>query len=204
MSYRKRLTGADLTDETPVAVEKQSLDGLSWEHVGYARSEQDADLYIEQSTDSSSHSAFFAKKPLDTQKVMQRLGQSLAADDEQDVRQSSRRIAAFREMFENVITNRVSPGSSPDLYYTTFEEFTKMQAEYKDAVQAGDGKNFPFQPLSAYHQKLIRRDGKVLRPILQNEVGMWTNHKGEAKIVVLKDQGPGDLGGKYFKGADLK
>jgi hypothetical protein len=60
-----------------------------------------------------------------------------------------------------------------------------------------------FQPLSAYANKLVsqRKDGtlRVIRNPVQNEVGFWTDRNGVGHIVILKDQGPGDLGGKYHQ-----
>lgn len=202
MSYRKRFQGADIPRGYSVAVEHVA--GGRAEVVGYASSEEDADEFIRRSSDGQSHVGFFQKKYGAGQQMFGAARpEAVLEDSPAEARQSMRRIEAFQSMFERLAIDRVSPGSGPDLLYVTFEEAQRMQSEYKDALRQGEAAAFPFQPLSAYAHKLVsmRKDGTIrkVRDVLVNEWGVWTDRSGRARIVVLKDQGPGDVGGKYFQ-----
>lgn len=154
---------------------------------------------------NDSHLKFFKNKSTPSAENVaahqaKQIGNMLADESPQEIRQHQRRISAFRKMFDQVLAERIKPGVSPDILWVTFKEFTAMQSEYADSVKTNDGSHisFPFQPLSAYQHKLVRKN-KLIRPIFQNEVGTWVDKNGYGRVVVLKDMGPDDYGEKYFQ-----
>jgi hypothetical protein len=149
--------------------------------------------------------AFFATRPQlkagDAQHL-QLMQDQLTEATPQEVRQSERRVAHFRHLFDGVLTPRVQVGAVPHAIWVTWEEFERMHTDYKLAALAGEHKNFPFQPLPAYHHKIMRPGKPPIRDIFQGECGVWTDRNGLGHIMLLKDQGPGDLGGKYHQVPD--
>ena len=125
-----------------------------------------------------------------------------------------RRQDARADHFAQVLQSpRVQGASGPDVLRVHFKEFQKMYADYlaerndyeerrKQAAISGNpipAFNPQFQPFSLYGPNLACYDNgiprpKPLRPILENEVGMY-----KGKIVVLTDSGPDDLGEKYHQ-----
>jgi hypothetical protein len=194
--------------------------------VGYAADYDDAEQYIRDHENPERHRSFFDGRKqisLDGAVTAEKGGIDAVAtlnafnngDSPQQVRHTMRRMAAFEQMFGDVFLNRVEPGVIPHQLRVTWEEFQAMHNEYKacakeeEALKAAGRRvdhpasKFPFQPLSAYANKLVsqRKDGtlRVIRNPVQNEVGFWTDRNGVGHIVILKDQGPGDLGGKYHQ-----
>lgn len=208
MNYRIRTTGPDLPspDGLHVAVDRMDDNNVFQETVGYAADVNAANEYIRRSLDGSSHKGFFDKRKkrlvgnVEAAKAQQ-LGEQFSEETPQEARQSMRRQEAFRAMFDDMLAARQAPGGGPAFLYVTWEEFANMHREYQDAVKADDGshKRFPFQPLSAYAQKIRR-----IRQPFQNEMGVWENRAGESKYVILRDRGPGDVGDKVFASADVK
>lgn len=219
---RVRTHGSDLPtpDGGQAAVEND--DGSL---VGYAATLEDAARYIEDHNDHAKHHNFFHGKRhaevenavLDTHGGINAIAtaERLASDSPQEARQAMRRMAIFEMMLGKALAARVNPGPSPNIMKVSFEEYRIMHSEYEDcsrkeqAMRAAGlepdypAKRFPFQPLAAYAHQInrVKLDGsvKVIRPIMQNEVGFYTNRDGVGRIVVLKDQGPGDVGDKYFQ-----
>lgn len=196
----KRNSGADIPSDMEFALER---DGVV---VGYARNAEEADRYIANAGNDASSKSFFEKKHgpklfgATADEITGRaVGHGMADESEQDSRQHMRRIDRFRQVFDQFFIDRAKASHGPNILSVTWEEFTLMHSEYQDAVKAGEGKQFPFQPLSAYAHKLVREGKRPIRPLLQGEVGVWTNRDGAAKIILLKDQGPGDKGEKYFQ-----
>lgn len=200
MSVIKRNTGADIPQGYMYALER---DGTV---VGYAKNETEADNFIATTGNDQAARVFFEKKHgsklfgrTADEVVNGAIGVDIAEETPAESRQHMRRIDRFRSIFDQFFVDRASVSHGPNIIHVTWEEFTSMHNEYKDAEKAGEHKNFPFQPLSAYAHKLIRVGKRPIRPILSNEVGVWTNRNGQAKVVILKDQGPGDMGEKYFQ-----
>jgi len=135
-----------------------------------------------------------------TGNITSSIGKALVDETPQESRQHMRRMDAFREMFDTFLVERVtSVGPAPNVIYVAWEEFQKMHTEYKEAEAVGEHHDFPFQPLSAYARKLHREGKKPVRHLFANECGVWTDRNGVGRICILKDQGPGDVGGKYFQ-----
>lgn len=123
------------------------------------------------------------------------------------VRQQERR----KQYFQNVLAKasiRAAPGTGHETI--TFEQFTNLQAAYQKALNEGynhseiaSASGLGFQPTAIYSPKLIqkRKDGsvRVIRPLIQNEVGIRPN----GRIMILEDKYPGDLGTNLHSGADL-
>lgn len=199
MALTKRYQGDDIPKGMTVAVER---DG---ELVGYAKNDVEADEYIRRSTDKVSHQDFFKKKDggkpfgVSEEQRMKSMGNQMRTEDPRETKQSLRRIEHFRRIFDDALASRATPPQSgPNILYIAWEEFERMHKEYQDAYQAGEHQDFPFQPLSAYARKLKRPDGREIRPIFQNECGVWRDRSNVARICILKDKGPGDMGEKYF------
>jgi hypothetical protein len=198
---RQKLAG----HEARYAIDRYNHIEQRWEFVGFAKSESEADLYLSQSgSDEASKKFFENRKPIarigDDGHA---LGEQVAAATPQDVRQQMRRSKAFEELL-NVVVQRASVGTAPNILYITWEEFERMHNEYEDAKKQNMANRCDFQPLSAYVNKIIqtRDDGSVkrkLRDIYQNEVGVVTFRDGSSKVCIMKDQGPGDVGGKYHQ-----
>lgn len=205
MSLKIRTEGDDLNHPETGAVAVEN-DGVL---VGYAKSTAEAEQYIRSRGDDAQFKNFFAKKGTVQLTAEQRAKQdaeryaaSVRNDSDQEVRQAMRRSKAFEELFI-VVIDRKEAGLGANFLRVTFEEWQTMYKEYVDADAQGLGKKCDFQPLSAYAHKIIVQDdqGNVkrkLRDIFQNEVGVLQMKDGSSKIVILKDQGPGDLGEKYI------
>lgn len=203
---KQRLQVEEGFGENAVAVEVLPAGASEWELVGYSDNRAEAEQYIKQTTDPDAHKAFFEKKR--TQSFgdnMEAAAEAMRNATPQQVRQQQRRSEAFEKLLTNVMTGpRVEPGGGPDFARVTWEEFETMHKEYQDAAKQNKAKDFEFQPLSAYIHKIVQRhdDGSVKRVIRQpfkNEAGVLTLRDGTTKIVILKDQGPGDIGEKYFQ-----
>lgn len=195
----KRNSGADIPSDMQFALER---DGVV---VGYARNEEEANRYIANAGNDASSRAFFEKKhgpklfgATADEVVGRAVGNGIVSESASESRQHMRRIERFREVFDQFLIDRARASHGPNLLRVTWEEFSTMHREYQDAAKAGEGKDFPFQPLSTYATKLVREGKRPIRPLLEGEVGVWTNRNGEAKIILLQDRGPGDVGEKYF------
>lgn len=197
MKPTKRLRGPDLPTEDGgnIAIE------MAGTVIGYARTVEDADAFIAEYGDDSRSLDFFMKRDGKqfTKTIAQAVGKAMVEETPREARQHMRRLEAFRSMFDTMLLERVTAGPSPNVIYITWEEFQKMHKEYAEAFSVNEHKTFPFQPLSAYGGKLKREGKPPIRHLFAGEVGVWTNRDGQGKICVLKDQGPGDVGGKYFQ-----
>jgi hypothetical protein len=202
---------ADLRDQghedlsEVVAVDRYEPVSKQWLLVAFAPSRVDADKYLSQHNNDESSRAFFAGRPLvasvsESGEVMQR---QLSEATPQQVRHQARRTKVLETMMAELL-GRQTPGSAPNILMLTWEEFERLRSEYEDAVAHNEGNRSDFQPLSAYHHKILQlnEDGTVkrrLRTPFANEVGVLTFRDGSSKICLLKDQGPGDIGGKYHQ-----
>ena len=196
MATTKRGTGADIPEGYEFALEREGA------VIGYARNLEEADRYIANAGNDAASKSFFEKKHgpklfgQTAQEVVGRaVGDMMVDESPREAQQHMRRIERFRNIFDQFFIDRASVSHGPNILHVTWEEFQTMHREYVDAQKTGEHKQFPFQPLSAYANKLIREGKRPIRPILSNEVGVWTNRNGEAKIILLKDVGPGDKGG---------
>lgn len=190
------------------AIDRYNHIEKNWEFVGFAKNEQEANQYLSQSGNDEASKKFFENKSpiIRIGDDGQALGEELAAATPQEVRQQLRRSKAFEELLAAVMT-RGSVGTGPNILYITWEEFTRLHNEYEDAKKQNLANKCDFQPTSAYVHKIIKTndDGTVrkkIRDLLQGEVGVLTFKDGTSKICILKDQGPGDLGGKYHSVPD--
>lgn len=206
----KRNHGDDIPEGMTWAVER-AVDGQTTV-VGYAPTEEAANRYMALAGNDASSVSFFEKKYGQKRFGVSvaegvpaaagtALGNQLAEEDPAESRQRMRRADYFRQVFDQFLIDRAQASHGPNILHVTWKEFESMYQEYRQAAAAGEGKDCPFQPLATYVQKLQRTGtGKrPIRPILANEVGVWTNRHGQAKIIMLKDQGPDDVGGKYFQ-----
>lgn len=115
-------------------------------------------------------------------------------------KQTIRRQDVLEKMVRESLVDRVHDPSGPNVHKVTFSDFRNMLADFAAYEKEGRANDCPFQPFSRYANNLLMyADGRPrptpLRPLLQNEVGMWGT-----KIVVLRDAGPDDLGeGKYHQ-----
>jgi len=115
-----------------------------------------------------------------------------------DVKQTLRRAKIASEHFADIERTvsgqkRVEDPGGDQFMKVSWKEFLDIRQDER------------FIPMSKYIMNLMfYADGqkprpKPLRPLIRNEVGMWTNARGEQKIVFLKDAGPDDVGeGKYY------
>jgi len=218
--FRVRTEGNDLVDpdtrQPRVAIDEHSPNG--WAVAGYSPDVATANLFIASVGNDQQFRSYMEKRNKvqlsdeDRQRVeAERYAASVAQDDDREVRQQMRRSKAFEELFTAVF-DRKEAGLGAQFLRVTFEEWQSMMSEYQDAHAHGMANKCDFQPLSAYSHKIVQMndDGTLkrqIRPIFQNEVGVVTI-RGQSKIVLLKDQGPGDLGDKYHQvpnaGGDFK
>lgn len=193
-TYRVRHTRGPTPTEEAWAIEKEDAFTREWINVGTATTSEEAHRRVALAQDQKSHLKFFQGRP------------TIAADlagaklDDRAAKQSMRRIDQFQKMADRVLAQRTAVNTaSPGIVSVRWEEFDVMHREYQDAQRQGRHRDFPFQPLSSYANRLQRPDGRVIRPIFQNEVGVFTDRDGVSKICVLQDRGPGDHGEKYFQ-----
>lgn len=123
-----------------------------------------------------------------------RSGKILLADDSDNLselaqRQKGRSVKRLENTVHRALANaRVVDPIGGNFMKVSFKEFESMRQDPE------------FVPFSKYGQNLIfYSDGtprkSALRPIAQNEVGIW-----RGKLVHLKDAGPDDYGeGKYHQ-----
>lgn len=108
-------------------------------------------------------------------------------------RAKGRRVDTLNTMVMESLVTRVQDPHGPDVMKVSWKEFEQMRQDPE------------FQSFATYAAKLMfycdesgtpdtsKPRNRPIRPLLQNEVGMWRNH-----IVCLKDAGPDDVGeGKY-------
>lgn len=138
----------------------------------------------------NSHANFFANKKPKVSYVADEEDAEQAKQSARDQRQSVRRIEQLSTAVQDALLNRVSDAGGDQVMRVTWEEMLRMQDDPK------------FKSFAKYcHLILNYADGsprpQPLRPFLEHEVGMYTNAKGEEKIVVLKNNpGDGALSGK--------
>lgn len=196
MGLTKRNTGADIPSGAEWAIER---DGIV---IGYARNLEEADNYLANAGNDQASRAFFEKKhgpkmfgQSATEIFGRAVGETMANESPQEAQQHMRRIDRFRSIFDQFLIDRAAVSHGPNILAVSWEEFQTMFREYQDAERTNEHRNFPFQPLSAYARKLCREGKRPIRPILAGECGVWTDRNGQAKIIILKDKGPGDAGG---------
>lgn len=117
---------------------------------------------------------------------------SLAAATEADVSQLHRRTKAFQDQFASM-SQRGSVGTSHNIEYISYEKFGALQRDFlkarEEAKSIGEAAQIAgFRPLSTYAAKLRTRSGRVVRKILQHEVGCRPN----GVILILENKMPGD------------
>ncbi len=195
---------------------------VDWEFVDYAKTEADADGYIRTASDPHAHEHLFFnpdgtpkrrnKHTVDGDTVQatldaaDRFAEHAKDATPQDVRHQQRRSKAFEDLMVK-LSDRPQAGNGSDFVSITWEEAARFHKEYADAVASGEQKRSEFQPLSAYAHKIIQTndDGtvkRVLRKPFANEFGILEPREGsggKVRYLILKDQGPGDAGGKYFQ-----
>lgn len=112
--------------------------------------------------------------------------QKFPAPTERDQKQKTRRVERLSEAVSSALVARVVDPSGDRVLKVSYKEFEKIRQDPE------------FQSFATYAQNLLYYDDgrprpMPLRPLLQNEVGMY-----RGKIVFLKDAGPDDVGeGKY-------
>lgn len=137
-------------------------------------------------TNPKDHENFFAGKKLKA---------SYIGDDEQaeevapvrteaDEKQGMRRIEKLSAVVEQSLTSRVDNPGGDMIMRVTHDEFMKMKDDPK------------FKLFSQYMNLILNyADGRPrphpIRPFMANELGMYTNGRGEVKIVILTNN-PGD------------
>jgi hypothetical protein len=104
-------------------------------------------------------------------------------DDERNARQTLRRADALSSVLGGLMAARVEPAG--DVLLVTFDEFLNI---YKDPK---------FLPLSQYMRDLVYyADGslrpKPVRPLYNNEAGVYTDRTGRTRIVCFRGKDPGD------------
>lgn len=104
-------------------------------------------------------------------------------DDERNARQTMRRADALSSVLGGLMASRVEP--SGDVLMVTFDEFLNIHKDPK------------FLPLSKYMRDLVYyADGsprpKPVRPLYNNEAGVYTDRTGRTRIVCFKGNDPGD------------
>lgn len=111
-----------------------------------------------------------------------------------NARQQGRRAGVLSDMVQNALIDRVKDPTGPDVMKVTWKEFERMRHDpnFKSFAQY-------MNTLMYYTDRhgfvdFDKPRARPVRPLLQNEVGMYYH-----KIVVLADAGPDDIGeGKYF------
>lgn len=100
-------------------------------------------------------------------------GSDFKADSPAEARQTMRRISHLSTTLNTMVLDRVAPSGIPGVERIKDDEYMRLSAMYKQAVAEGRGPECEFQPVSAYLRKLeIINKNKVVRPLLQGEVGM--------------------------------
>lgn len=94
--------------------------------------------------------------------------------DPAKIKQRFRRLDHLETLLTQITMDRMSPVGVPQVRYIKDEQFLDLMGKYKKAVLVGEEKEFPFQPLSSYQHKLVlKKTGKMLRPVFRGEVGMY-------------------------------
>lgn len=124
------------------------------------------------SLDTGSHLDFFKnKKRLHRPIITSSSGMTdVAAGSVRDDRQALRRQQALQEAVETAAMSRPEIGSGPNIRRVSDKDFFEMQ------------KDPEFMSLAKYAHKLTTSSGKVIRPVLAGEVGMYKD-----KICILED-----------------
>jgi len=210
-SETKLVKRAEGWPDTMVAVDRHNPITEEWDFIDYSKTPGEAETFINMDRDHG-HETFFKNKPLvrvPDAAAMEAFSEHAATVTPAEVRQQERRSQAFEDLIASVYSpaNRVEAGGGDMFLRMHFREFEVLHKEYQDAASRGqkEAKRCSFQPLSAYINKIhqLADDGKTLkrklREVFQNEVGMLTFQDGSSKIVILKDQGPDDVGDHYHQ-----
>lgn len=160
----------------------------------------------EQQASDTSHEKFFEHRPnfgsVGDDGVYR--GKALSEEDAfsaavREANQEGRRHVALQRLNDTAVLERVKPGGSPNIEYIEFEDWQKLQQDFKKATEVdkmsiNDAANaVGFMPFSVYGTKFkLKKDNKTWfpRPPLVHEVGV----RPTGKIVLLKDKMPGDVG----------
>jgi hypothetical protein len=123
-----------------------------------------------------------------------------------DIRQEAKRPKMMSDAVMQALVTRVKDPQGYKVVKVSPRDWEKMHEDYRLAHSAGMAHKVDFEPLSAYMQKLLfMADGmtlreKPIRPLLQNEVGMYVRGDKEGTVIVHYDALPGDHGdGKYYQ-----
>lgn len=131
-----------------------------------------------------------------------RHGVVLRADENPaDANQQYRRTQMLMDFVESIGV-RMSVGPTVNVLMLSYDEYVPLYKEFTDAWHKNDWQDHPFQPVSLYAAKVTKPQRGYpngIRQLLVNEVGTLTLRGKGTKIVVLKDQGPGDMGEKYVQ-----
>jgi hypothetical protein len=176
-------------------------DGYNAIYSASTRGEAEAWVRDREARDAYDHTEF-ASRLKNKSSIAIAAAASAQSDDE--ARRSLARMGKLSRLLAEALQARAVPGSGHSFMRISFDEGAKMMREYRDAEKQGAHRDFAFQPLSAYHHKLVQTDGdgrviRKIRDIFQNEFGVWTNRDGVSYILIFRDQGPDDVGEKYHQ-----
>lgn len=127
--------------------------------------------------------------------------EAIATDtDPRNARQTMRRSQAVANVVSEAFINTVPDARGPNIMKIHIDDWSEMQKDPAIETFAQYGSKLMFYMEENGLPDLSRPRPKPLRPILQNEAGIW-HHKTKGDIIlVFKDAGPGDVGeGKYHQ-----
>lgn len=102
--------------------------------------------------------------------------------DPREAKQRLKRQDVLERQLQQMAVDRASPVGHPRAERIKDEQLGELLGQYQKAASQGLEKECDFLPLSTYAHKLITPSGRVVRSLLQGEVGM----RPDGTILVLE------------------